>query len=339
MINMCLRAYVHISISRITDLLYLFFFRNSQTLKMLHIVRKLSNNEVVYFLKIIHADLIFYFTVPSSLKQFKYNAHLMSSITVSTFEIEHISCIKPYRMWLSTENRIMEIDEDGQLLRELSVNKTHTGYHTLSKAGDLLFKKDSEIYMLSSSGEIRNLHIHVNELSCIHSSRLNGDIFVSEEKLITKFNDKGRKLQTITSNPKRICNIVENINGDIIVTNVNNQVVAIKRNGLHQFTYSGLHNGSKCAKGLCADRFGHILVDDSGDRCVHLLHITGHLLAKLLTHQHDIRLEINAMCVDDKNNLYVGSRNTINVYTYLSETTITEHEATGIDSEIPSDYE
>lgn len=261
----------------------------------------------------------------------------MSSITVSTFKIEHISCFKPYRMWLSTENRIMEIDEDGQLLRELSVNKTHTGYHTLSKAGDLLFKKDSDIYMLSPSGEIRNLHIHVNELSCIHSSLLNGDIFVSEEKLITKFNDKGIKLQTITSNHKRICNIVENINGDIIVTNVNNQVVAFKSYGLHNFTYSGLHYGSRCAKGLCADRFGHILVDDSGDRCVHLLHMNGHLLAKLLTHQHDIHLEVNAMCVDDKNNLYVGCENKIYVYKYLLYTTVTEHEATVIDSEFPCD--
>lgn len=258
-------------------------------------------------------------------------------------------------MWLSTENRMMEFDEDGHLLRELSVNRTHTGYHTLSKAGDLLFKKDSDIYVLSSSGEIRNLHIHVNELSCIHSSRLNGDIFVSEEELITRLNDKGVKLQTITalrdinskeispygsisSNQKRICNIVENINGDIIVTNVNNQVVAFRSDGQHKFTYSGLHNRSKCdAKGLCADRFGHILVDESGDRCVHLLHIDGHLLAKLLTYQHDMLLEVNAMCVDDKNNLYVVCRNRINVYTYLSVTTITEYDDTVIDSEIPCD--
>nr|XP_034334894.1 uncharacterized protein LOC117680649 [Crassostrea gigas] len=151
-------------------------------------------------------------------KRFEYSAHLKSSFTVTTSRIEHISCLKPNRLWFTTDTRIKEIDEDGHLLRELSVNWTHAGNHTLSKAGDLLFKNNNDIYMLSSSGEVRDLHIHANEFSCIHSSRLNGDIFVSEENSIKRFSDKGVKLQTISTlkftNGSQI--VTENINGDIL---------------------------------------------------------------------------------------------------------------------------
>lgn len=265
---------------------------------------------------------------------------------MSTSNINHISCFKPNRLWLSTENIIKEIDEDGHLLRELSVNLTHAGYHTVSKAGGLLFKKDNDIYMLSSSGEIRNLHIHANELSCIHSSQLNGDIFVGEEELIERYNDKGVKLQTISTikftersafrcfklvYPNFYCKITENINGDI-VTIVDNQLVAFKSDGEHKFTYSGKRYGSNFnPSGLCNDTFGHILVRDFYHLCVHLLDINGYRLAKFLIH----RPYPNAMCVDEKNNLYVGCVNTIDVYTYLSDTAITEHDAMVIDSDIP----
>lgn len=306
----------------------------------------------MYQLQIIYVDLIFYFTVLPLPKRFEYNAHLRSSIRVSTSRIIHISCYKPNRLWLSTENIIMEIDEDGHLLRELSVFRT-AEYHTLSKAGDLLFKKDNDIYMLSSRGEIRNLHIQANKLSCIHSSRLNGDIFVGEKELIKRYNDKGDKLQMIStlnfrdispfrfksSNLKPNCNITENINGDI-VTIVDDQVIAFKSDGQHKFTYSVLQYGPEFnLSGLCNDTFGHILVGeiDIDYPCVHLLDINGHGLAKLPIHRPYQGLHFNDLCVDEKNNLYVGGVNRIDVYTYLSDTTITEHDATVIGSEIPCD--
>lgn len=256
-------------------------------------------------------------------------------------------------MWLSTDKRINEIDEDGHLLRELSVNWTHAEYHTVSKAGDLLFKKDNDIHMLSSSGEICNLHIHAGGLSCIHSSRLNGDIFVGEEELIKRFSDKGVKLQTISTsnfrkrspiwfnriNYKRNCNITENINGDIM-TIVDDQVVAFKSDGQHKFTYSVLQYDPEFnLSGLCNDTFGHILVGetDVDYPCVHLLDIDGHGLAKLPIHRPYQGLHFNALCVDEKNNLYVGCAYRIDVYTYLSDTTVTEHDAMVIDSEFPCD--
>lgn len=268
--------------------------------------------------------------------------------------IKHISCFKPNRLWFSTDTRIKEIDEDGHLLRELSINWIHAGYHTISKAGDLLFEKDNDIYLLSSSGEIRNLHIHAKELSCIHSSRLNGDIIVRRKEWIERYNDKSVELQMLyrfkfmeTSRsrnkpllfPNCHCKITENINGDI-VTIVKNQVVGFKRDGQHKFIYFGARYWSEFYPfGLCTDTFGHILVGNFSIRntCVHLLDINGQFQAKLLIQEPYQGLIVNDLCVDEKNNLYAGCENKINVYTYLSDTTIKEQDATVIGSEFPWD--
>lgn len=110
------------------------------------------------------------------------------------FGIEYIFCFKLNRLWLSVKNIIKEIDEDGYLFRELSVNLIDVGCYILLKVGDLLFKKDNGIYMLFLSGEICNFYIYVNELFCIYFFWLNGDIFVGEEEFIKRYNDKGVNL-------------------------------------------------------------------------------------------------------------------------------------------------
>lgn len=249
----------------------------------------------------------------------------------------------PNRMWLGDGDKIMEINEDGHLLRELNVYWTHAGSFTLTKDGELLFQNDSDIYMLSSSGEIRNFHIHVKIRSFIHSSRLNGDTFVSQGGWIKRYNDKGVVLQTIIvfrdiRHSFDTCIITENINGDIIVTsNGKSKVVAFRSDGQHKFTYSGLlYDRSEFAPScICTDSFGHVLVGNSclNDPCIHLLDKNGEFLAKLLTHQLQDS-EFNALCVDDRNNLYVGCENGINVYTYLTDTSFTDHDTKVIDSEM-----
>lgn len=84
------------------------------------------------------------------------------------FNINYILCFKLNRLWLSIENIIKEIDEDGYLFRKLSVNLIYVGYYIVLKVGGLLFKKDNDIYMLFLSGEICNFYIYVNELFCIY---------------------------------------------------------------------------------------------------------------------------------------------------------------------------
>lgn len=318
---------------------------------------------------------------------------MRASIGVSSDEIQHISCLKPDRLWYSFHRKI---DEKGVILRELDVNWTHVGYHSMTKDGDLLFKKDSMIYMLTGNGEIQNLHIHVYSEDCIHSSRINCDIFVCDEDGSVQRYDKGgcrlksigifnrfreyRKMELeelgwkkerkkeyewereyehglrdlMSDNP---CPITENINGDIIATDsVLRKVFAVDSDGRHRFTYQccsdphyfkelfededfimyRLHSFQRKLFnpiGICNDLSGHILVGDNcyEDPSIHLLDKDGKFLAKLLTHR---RLNLSALCVDDRNNLYVGDCSKINIYTYLSDTATKEHDSPLIESEL-----
>lgn len=58
------------------------------------------------------------------------------------------------RLWYSFFCKIVEIDEKGVKFRELDVNWMYVGCYSMIKDGDLLFKKDSMIYMLIGNGEI-----------------------------------------------------------------------------------------------------------------------------------------------------------------------------------------
>lgn len=334
----------------------------------------------------------------SSSKHYKFKSTLMASIGVSRGPIQHISCLKPDRLWYSFRYHIVEIDKNGLVLRELDVDRAHVGGHSMTKDGDLLFKKDSMVYMLTRNGEIQNLHIYVCSKYCIHSSKINCDIFVCDEYGSVQRYDKGgcrlknieifnrlrehRKMKMeleelgwkkerkkeyewerehehglrdlMSDSP---CPITENINGDIIATDsVLRKVFAVDSDGRHRFTYqccSDSHYFKELFKeedfimyrwhsfqrklfnpiGICNDLSGHILVGDNcyEDPSIHLLDKDGKFLAKLLTHR---RLNLSALCVDDRNNLYVGDCSKINIYTYLSDTATKEHDSPLIESEL-----
>ena len=70
--------------------------------------------------------------------------------------------------------------------------------------------------------------------------------------------------------------------------------------------------------GICTDVLGHILVCDSVSETVHMLDQDGGFLSVILSEQ-GIKCP-RGVCVDDKNNLFVGqlSTNTVTVYKYLS---------------------
>lgn len=58
------------------------------------------------------------------------------------------------RLWYSFCYYIVEIDKNGLVLRELDVDRVYVGGYSMIKDGDLLFKKDSMVYMLIRNGEI-----------------------------------------------------------------------------------------------------------------------------------------------------------------------------------------
>lgn len=257
------------------------------------------------------------------------NAKYMTSISVSAKEVKHISCIMPNRFWVSDMKKVQEIDKNGKTLKELDINFTLFGSHTLTQSGDLLFLKDNDVFWLTSNGEVRNLFIHTSVHFCIHCSRMNDDILIGDINIVTRYNILGFKLDEINLDDEgqslyvETIFITENTNGDIIVSdNGKKAIVVTNKSGRHLFNYKGHHFQTTFHPGgICTDVFGHILVCNvSSDPSVHLLNEKGKFLTYLLTkHQHGSDCP-QALCVDNQHNLYVGysNKNRINVYSYLT---------------------
>ncbi|XP_061171104.1 uncharacterized protein LOC133180649 [Saccostrea echinata] len=172
------------------------------------------------------------------------------------------------------------------------------------------------------------------------SSSYNNDILVemyrTNEWKITRYSKEGKKLQDIQKNNeggdlyKSIYYISENINGDICVSDLTaNKVVVVTRLRQFRFTYSGHHSQPGFSPhGICTDDLGHILVCNSfTDRnygitfffSVHLLDQDGHFLTSLRT-PNQIPSDHYVVCVDDQQNILIGSRgsSTLTLYKYLS---------------------
>lgn len=232
-------------------------------------------------------------------------------------------------MWISDFDTIEQIDEDGHIKMKLDLEFGIYGRHT-TRGGNLLFLKNRSVYILTSNGEIRNLYINAFKHSCIHASKITSDIFVAASNGVTRYSEKGKKLEKIQADDKgkdlygRPIYITENSNGDIIVSDEQRKaIVVVDEIGRHRFDYKGHHSFPEFnPRGICTDVFGHILVCNHSYHhpSVHLLDENGHFLTSLLTkHRFDEDLPQD-VCVDDKHNLYVGCgiKNIIDVYKYLT---------------------
>lgn len=233
-------------------------------------------------------------------------------------------------MWVSDFIQIGEIDEDGQTVMKLDIDFGGFGRHTVTRDENLVFLKNGSVYILTSNGDISNLNISASESSCIHASRLNGDIFVVAPTGVNRYSESSKNLFKIQVDNKgvdlygRPIYITENTNGDIIVSDKQRKaVVVVDKHGRHRFNYKGNNLLEEFyPRGICTDVFGHILVCNQSyhDPSVHLLDENGHFLTTLLTKHRSDEYLPQVVCVDDKHNLYVGCgiNNIINVYKYLA---------------------
>ncbi|XP_062597040.1 uncharacterized protein LOC134258494 [Saccostrea cucullata] len=175
---------------------------------------------------------------------------------------------------------------------------------------------------MTLDGTITTLFEQSRRLTCIHSSRIDGDILVGYISGVVKFDWTGvqrMKLKCGTCYPTYI---TENKNGDIWVSDIEREaVVVMDKSGQHRFYYRGQHQSYFDPHGICTDILGQVLVCDVSNSSVHLLDQDGQFLRLLLTEEHGLR-HPTALCVDDKHNLYVGQEDspTIKVFKFLHET-------------------
>lgn len=140
---------------------------------------------------------------------------------------------------------------------------------------------------------------------------------------ITRYDENGLKIGDIWINDRiqgwrflSYAYITENKNGDIIISsNGYNTVVGMDRSGKHRFRYS--HPENLTPMDICTDKYGHILV--AFKSCIHLLDEDGAFQTILLENVSS-NILFTCLCLDDKQNIYVGNdRGIVNVYKYLKD--------------------
>ncbi|XP_065938120.1 tripartite motif-containing protein 2-like [Magallana gigas] len=247
-------------------------------------------------------------------------------------DVYHISLGKSGRLWVSDwRGNLVQTDLQGNQLQKIQTSCGY-GYHTVTQDGDLIYtdRNNKFINRITQLGNTITEFIKTGDWGTIsvHSSHINGDLLVGMRKYnegkITRYNKTGTEIQNIKRDDKgqklywypRY--ITENINGDVCVSDYNNDVVVVvDKSRQHRFSYKG--QGSKFSPlGLCTDVLGHILVCDDISKTVHLLNQDGRFLSLLLTEQQGVKLPIS-LCVDDENNIWVGQEypNTVTVCKYL----------------------
>lgn len=260
------------------------------------------------------------------LRHSRYNFTDMKSVTMPTDYIYHISCMTSGSLWISGFDGLFEIDKEGIIVKKLETDFTFNGSHTVTRNGELLFIRAFSVYLLTLSGEIKNVCLGSLSPSCLHSSRMNDDIFVGSFNTVTRHNKQGKLLQEIKLDDKgnllygRVNYVTENRNADIVVSDhAKKAVVSVNKSGRHQFDYKGNASQTEFIPcGVCSDAAGNILVCNSSpdDLSIHLLNQSGQYLRHLLTKQQCGFLKPRALCLDEMQNIYVGDRKEILVVNY-----------------------
>ena len=261
------------------------------------------------------------------------------------FAINHISVVSPDKLWVSDRRKLQQVDGTGHVIRTLDDEYEYysgDGGHTVSVEGDLVFiAKVSNIVQSTASDGLDSrygIHKMASDGSrttllrtpdllpiSIHSSRINGDLLIGlSPGRVMRWDVTGRNTGDIELDEEgqrlyeRPDYITENkMNGDIVVSDyMKKALVVVDRSGRHRFDYKGQPTDESFRPlGVCTDILGRILViHEKGKRStvyhISLLDQDGRFLTKLLNERQELR----SLCVDDKNNIYVGSYDKIKVF-------------------------
>ena len=201
--------------------------------------------------------------------------------------------------------------------------------------GNVVFrKKDNCLNQINASKKetkFKNLD-HVP--TCICLSKEKDEIAVAvkdstdQKGSILNFNSSGQCLNVVINkrlftNTKREVsngpwNMVQNINRDIIVSNV--EVTAFDQTGKFRFNYVGSGNTKSQfdSRGICTDAVGNILIADEANRFIHVLDVDGKLQKIYHVSSKKDEFDPITLAIDANHCLCVGcSDGKIRVFKYI----------------------
>ena len=134
------------------------------------------------------------------------------------------------------------------------------------------------------------------------------------ESKVVRYSSTGTVLQEIQHDSQgqplylHACNIAENVNRDIIVTDTVKQLVmVVDKQGISRYSYSGKENSFN-PLGIATNSFGHIFVTDIKDNNIHMLDRDGGFLRYIIP-EGGIEAPC-AVCMIGDTEMMIGEYNT-----------------------------
>lgn len=268
------------------------------------------------------------------------SARLMSAIDVpGSGWIDHIANVKIGRLWVSDYDKILKEVNFQNVIQTVTDASCSFGKFDVTSEGFLLYVRRENIgcsiqKMTPGGKNVIMFTSDSNMIMCIHSSKINMDLIVcvhnktNNSVQLARYGSTGETIRDIAVDGlgqelyKYPIYVTENRNGDVVVSDKEKKaLVVVDSFGGYRFDYSGYHS-QLSPGGICTDVYRHILVADChfNNSSIHILDQDGQFLLVLLSTQECKNIQFLALCVDDKNNLYVGDEGKqIKVYKYLKD--------------------
>ncbi|XP_062609633.1 tripartite motif-containing protein 2-like [Saccostrea cucullata] len=191
------------------------------------------------------------------------------------------------------------------------------GKHTVNVYGDLLYiNRECNIIKLSANNRTKSTPIKRESETpvCVFCSTSNEDLLVGFYLgKVHRYDKTGQQIHTIEHNDKghRMYSepmyITENRNGDVIVSDRDNDVVVTDSVGRYRFSYTGSPLGPQILPyGICTDASSNIIVCDYFNEILQIIDKNGTFTRLLLTEQ-EVRGKPYSLCYDhEKDLIYVG---------------------------------
>lgn len=268
------------------------------------------------------------------------------------FKCHHMSVLTSDRFWVNNDRDLFLTNSKGDILFDvkdfcggLHRSAFTGGVHTVNSKHELFYlNRRFNIKKLSNDMKTKTTFVKTTNFlqtpRCIYSSRRTGDLLVCTiTGIVNRYNQSGELMQSIKDNAqgqnlyKEPIYLIENNNGDIVVSDLLNGVVVTDYHGRHRFSFSMHPNGRVIRPfGICTDELSHIIVYDNNTllfidkngnfiRDVYIGAVEPQLFPKPVQHGFGTSLiDVAPLCLSydvTTHRLWVGTFNADKLYIYM----------------------
>lgn len=208
-------------------------------------------------------------------------------------QIRHICCMKSGLFWINDDYKdIMLKNVHDDTLHKISdrpEKEESSGSFTINNEHELIYiSKNLSVEKLSTELTKTTVFIqnwiHGWKPRCVYWSPTSDSLLVGMRSIrlncgmVTRYKPTGELKQVIRYDNNRLelyrnpCFIIENNNGDIVVSDSGTAVVVTDHKGKDRFSYTGPSSMSRLEpRGICTDPLSNILVCDNVSESVHVI--------------------------------------------------------------------